>query len=119
MTRRTPPAGGVRRVFARVVLIAVPLTGDAAAAWAYQVLGSGLSSCGTWIADKRSNWTFARLNLSWVLAWLSTVGYQAAGDPLNHVDRRASPAWIDNYCHANPIKQIVDAAQAFYDTHPN
>ena len=35
------------------------------------------------------------------------------GDSLNGTDADGVLAWIDNYCRANPIKDIADAAEAF------
>jgi hypothetical protein len=31
------------------------------------------------------------------------------------MDSRGMMAWIDNYCDANPLKDISDAAQALID----
>jgi len=83
----------------------------------YNLRGPG-GSCGTWTVDRRSNEELAMLDLCWVLGFLTSIGYNGLGDPLNGVDAEGVGGWVDNYCQAHPIDEIVDAAQAFYRVHP-
>src|SRR4051794_31982183 len=53
MTRRKPSADRGTQALPRVALAAVLLTGDAAVARAFKVIGAGWDSCGTWTADRR------------------------------------------------------------------
>jgi hypothetical protein len=57
---------------------------------------------------------------NWVTGFLSGVGFvgEYGADPLNGMDADGVWAWIDNYCSANPIKDIADAAGQFYFAHP-
>ena len=50
---------------------------------------------------------------SWVLGWVSAAGYYGAH--LRHTDADAISAWVDNYCRANPLNQIKDAADSLVD----
>jgi hypothetical protein len=38
---------------------------------------------------------------------------------LNGVDAQGVWAWIDNYCHANPLDEVSGAAEAFVNAHPH
>ena len=86
---------------------------------AYTRMGAGLSSCGTWVAERRrGDWSTSG---SWVLGFLSGVGYMGTPqyDPLHGMDGDAVLAWIDNYCQTNALLDIVDAAEAFVTAHPH
>jgi hypothetical protein len=84
----------------------------------YNLLGSGTISCGTWTALRRQGQ--ASLPEQWILGFLSGVGYEGGGrdNPLSGVDADAVWAWMDNYCHANPLDHIAEAGAAFDAIHP-
>jgi hypothetical protein len=84
----------------------------------YNLVGMGTISCGTWTALRRQG--RAQLPEQWILGFLSGVGYESGGrsNPLNGVDADAVWAWMDNYCHANPLVSISKASAAFDATHP-
>jgi hypothetical protein len=99
-------------------------------AGAYTLIGGGASSCGTWVANRRQSALSGRVTqasqaeleeTAWVVGFLSGVGFIGWGgdDPLDGMDGGGVWAWIDNYCAANPIKDIRDAAEAFYHAHPH
>lgn len=100
-----------------VGLIVGPRTGKA-----YVMIGAGVDSCGTWTADRRSpNSAAALQDGQWVLGFLSGIGYEGRDDvdPLQGLDAQAVWAWTDNYCRAEPLLNISDAAKAFYKAHPH
>jgi hypothetical protein len=99
--------------------LVVALLSGAARAAQYHVVGLGLSSCGTWTADRRANGPKAAMDGAWVLGFLSGVGYAGPDDPLTNVDADGVWAWVDNYCRTNPISSILDAAKAFTAAHPH
>jgi hypothetical protein len=103
--------------FLAAVAVVVLMTGSGKA---YQIVGPGVSSCATWTADRRSDSDMADLDLSWILGFLSGVGYVAAPDqdPLHGLDRAAVPAWVDRYCEAHPLDAIATAAEVFVREHP-
>jgi len=98
--------------------VTVGSTAEAAPPASYQadVIGSGTISCGTWTAWRRSGQ--AAHAEQWILGFLSGIGYEGVGDPLNGVDANAVWAWMDNYCQANPLDAIVKAGAAFNAAHP-
>ena len=109
----------MRRLLLLTALAVVLFTGSARAA--YQVLGPGVVSCGTWTANRASgrpdNWLAEG---SWVLGFLSGVGYRGEGfDPLHGLDARAVAAWLDNYCRAHLFQDLAEAAAAFVREHPH
>jgi hypothetical protein len=90
-------------------VIAIGLALWATGASAYTVLGSGVSSCGTWLQTRRSG-PGASIDLrSWVLGYATRANYDES--VTTKIDSEGLWAWIDNYCRANPLKQIVDAAE--------
>jgi hypothetical protein len=101
------------RAIAVIGLLLLSLTADAAI-----VLGPGSASCVTWNGDRRRNESHSQLNQSWVLGFVTAYNlYRPAsqdGSP-RPMDSRAMMVWIDNYCDANPLKDIFDAAQALVE----
>jgi hypothetical protein len=84
----------------------------------YVLIGSESISCGAWLAARRQGQgCFAK---QWVLGFLSGVGaFNEEMDPLDGVDADEVWAWMDNYCHANPLDRISTAAMAFVRAHPD
>jgi hypothetical protein len=91
---------------------------EAAQPGEYRAIGVGNISCGSWTALRRQGQ--ASLPEQWILGFLSGIGYDSTGrdDPLNGVDADAVWAWMDNYCHGNPLDHIATAAAAFDAIHP-
>jgi hypothetical protein len=103
---------------ARVILAGVLMTG-AGEARAYNLMGNGIVSCGTWTVDRQHD-RAATLE-QWVFGFLSGIGYWGAAqasNPLNGMDAEGVFVWIDNYCRTHPISQLVEAAGAFNAAHP-
>ena len=105
----------------RIVLacMVVAVLAPAEATMANNVIGAGIDSCGRWTADRQPvRGVSAAQDEQWVLGFLSAIGYATADGPLDGVDAQAVLAWVDNYCRANPLDHIMDAAHAFYQAHP-
>jgi len=83
-------------------------------AFANWIKGAGWSSCGTWTAARRANGFDAQIQVSWVLGYLSGLNdsLDKNHDFLAGQDAQGITAWIDNFCAAQPLKQIFDAADA-------
>jgi hypothetical protein len=81
------------------------------------ILGSGAASCGTWSADRQRNEARSQLNQAWVLGYVTGYNiYKSTQDSVTKpMDTRAMMLWIDNYCDANPDRDIADAAKALID----
>lgn len=76
----------------------------------YTRYGAGISSCGTWLEARRSSNEIGWLSSGqWILGWLSAAGYY--GVDLKKTDPAAITAWIDNYCAANPLSDLEEAAR--------
>jgi hypothetical protein len=88
-----------------------PATQDAA--WTY---GEGIRSCGEWTSDHREESHGYYTKLSWLGGFLSglNVSYRITGvsNILEGTDLHGAVGWIDNYCVANPLKNISTAAGA-------
>jgi hypothetical protein len=118
------------RIFLLLTVLIVLLTTSAAEVRAYQMIGSGTFSCGSWTASRSAykipgpptrGFQVALQDQAWVLGFLSGIGFVAANDdnPLDGVDADGVWAWIDNYCQAHPIENVQQAAAAFYLAHPH
>lgn len=100
------------RAFALLVLLAVVLPGPAEA---FNLIGQGTQSCGTWTATRRAGKAFGFEQ--WVLGFLSGVGWIGPDDPMLGTDAEGVWAWIDNYCRAHPIDPLANAAGQFDIVH--
>jgi len=81
------------------------LTGSAKTA-DFNAVGLGCSSCGQ----------TAGVYEQWVVGFLTGIGYEGIrqGDnPPAGIDVNGVWAWVDNYCRAHPLDQIVTAAKVF------
>jgi hypothetical protein len=80
-------------------------------------IGAGNASCGTWTANRRVQVKSMDAE-TWVLGFLSGIGYAGNGNPLANMDAEGVWAWIDKYCSAYPISTIIIAAEIFAGAHP-
>ncbi len=102
--------------------VALMIGSVGAAGEPFALIGLGLASCGTWTAarrDRRSS-NYAQ----WILGFLSGAADVGVSngmnlDPLKGVDADGVLGWMDNYCQAHPLSQIVDAAESFSHVHPH
>jgi hypothetical protein len=75
------------------------------------IYANGTKSCGQWSADlanEGASLTPRATDQAWVLGFVSGVGF--AGSYLPKTDSEAVTRWIDNYCAANPLANVNDAA---------
>lgn len=101
----------VRAVFIFGFLV-ISLAADATV-----VLGPGAASCGTWAADRQRNEARSVLNQAWVQGFVTAYNvYGPTRDGMSRpMEPRALIVWVDNYCDANPQKDIYDAARALVE----
>jgi hypothetical protein len=110
----------MRIVLAYVTALVLGLSAQVAAA--YEALGPGVISCGTWTTERRTPSSItANMAESWVLGFLSGIGFigQNGSDPLRGFHADAVRGWIDDYCKANPLDTVGKAAGMFYLAHPH
>ena len=81
------------------------------------ILGSGTASCGTWSGDRQRNQSLSQLNQAWVLGYVSAYNIHkpAQNRMTKPMDTHQIILWIDDYCDANPEKNISDAAKALIE----
>lgn len=81
-------------------------------------IGLGFASCGDWTEGRRLRQSGSMEQ--WSLGFLSGVGAASQGrlNPLHGTDALAVIAWIDNYCSAHPLSQVMEGAEAFVRAHP-
>jgi hypothetical protein len=71
----------VMRFFLLMGVLSACLMTGSVQAQAYMALGPGTRSCGTWTKDRRDDPTAALMHASWVLGFLSGIGYIGIDDP--------------------------------------
>jgi hypothetical protein len=102
------------------VLIAGLITGVIRARAAdFDAIGLGMGSCGAWTQARHDRQAFGYEQ--WVVGFLSGIGFkgiQFGDNPLNQTDAYGVWAWVDNYCHANPLNRIAAAGAAFFAAYP-
>jgi hypothetical protein len=67
--------------------------------------GQGTLSCGQWL---QADTTDRLIQTAWVLGFLTRANLAEALQP---TDRAAIQFWIGNHCAANPLDNIVGAAE--------
>src|SRR5437879_4113822 len=102
----------------RIMLIAMALVLFGEMALAVQVRGS--RSCGIWVKDREDGRRTGRmsgstLNNTWLVGYLSGLAFGAGKEfwgkaNANNLDNESVFLWMDNYCRANPLKDIDDGA---------
>ena len=104
---------------------AVPTVATAAG---YENLGSGSISCGQWLEHRRATGAEERRMVfddeDWVMGFITGRNAGAAAttgsEKLSHTGKETGSAsmfaWIDNYCRANPLKDLANAADALWLT---
>ena len=83
--------------------------------------GAGLSSCGSWTAERQNPQGMkADMAGSWTLGFLTGTAWpqESRFDPLRGVDADVVYGFLDKHCKAHPSDKIVDAAIAFLQQHP-
>jgi hypothetical protein len=83
----------------------------------YMVLGEGrATSCGTWQQERRTRSITLLGSQAWVLGYVTRANHDGAARGANAnltdgTDAEGLYAWIDNYCRANPLKNLASAAE--------
>ena len=112
----------MRRTLTTLAVIA--LLFSAGSAWKaeageYTVLGAGASSCGNWTKVTNEKGLDSPILHNWLLGYITAYNrwgpyYSAPG--LSNISKGTDVGgllgWIDNYCKANPLKDLDDAAHA-------
>lgn len=88
----------------------VTATTSLPASAAYVIFGHSNNSCGNWTSDQEKD-SFSNLGYrSWVQGFVSGSGW--VGGIKYDTDSDGMKGFIDNYCKANPFKDVSDAAEA-------
>jgi hypothetical protein len=89
-----------------------------ASAQTYYVHGPGAASCGVWTSDRQRGGALAGVLEAWVEGFISAANDVLAtpgsgvSDLASSTDDDGLFAWMDNYCAANPLKQVSSGADA-------
>ncbi|MEJ7930994.1 hypothetical protein WG922_13545 [Ramlibacter sp. AN1015] len=84
----------------------------ACSAQAQSALGYDVPDCGTWVRqnDPAHRW--------WLLGFMTGINsglrHEAKGDPLQGLKGDQIFLWMDNFCKANPLKNVHYGANTLY-----
>jgi hypothetical protein len=80
------------------------------------IFGEGINSCGSWTQSQQTKSIYQGLSAQWVAGFLSGMNMQAdVPNFLSGTDFNGVMGWMNNYCSANPLTSIADAAVALKD----
>lgn len=85
-------------------------------AQAQRVLIRGVPSCGVWVKDRATKDQF---NANWLVGYLSGKAVGSGQNfwgrqGVNSLDYESVFLWVDNYCRANPLRDLGDAGQDLF-----
>lgn len=100
----TPLLAGCLLLAVSVVAVSTPSEAGAEARQA--------PSCGEWIAHREKSDTLALGNASWLLGYLSGLAASSGKDYLSGTDNTSIYKWMDNYCRANPLRDVSSGGNA-------
>ena len=79
----------------------------------------GSRSCGKWVEEKRLSNSAKEMNKvpllvtrTWFLGYISGRADESGRNLLKGTDNESIFLWLDNYCHANPDKNLDNAGLA-------
>lgn len=80
----------------------------------YTILSMGTKSCGEVVSDFKSDARQNLLNSVWVAGFITAVNAYVATRPnvAAGVDTASRDLWVHNYCSANPLENLGNAAVA-------
>jgi hypothetical protein len=96
-------AGGLLLV-SGIAAVSAPLEGGVEARQA--------PSCGEWVAHREKSDTLALGNASWLLGYLSGSAVATGRNFLPGTDNASIYKWMDNYCLANPLRDLTSGGNA-------
>jgi hypothetical protein len=79
----------------------------------FHILGAGNSSCGLWTSSRKANDAQEYILTGWVQGYITAINFSSAfdtGDITKSTDMSGVTAYIDNYCSANPLNTVSQAA---------
>ena len=100
----------------RLALI-VAMTLVSTGAWGYNIKGVGNDSCGSFVSVKQTKEADYYVYMHWVTGFITggnvergrNGGNDSIGDGL---DAEFIELWLENYCRANPLNDLDQAADA-------
>jgi len=69
-------------------------------------------SCGEWVVNREKSTTLALGNSAWLLGYLSGIAVNSKTDFLAGNENSSLYKWMDNYCRANPLRNLSAGGNA-------
>lgn len=96
------------------------MTGEASSSdthGAYDNLGIGIESCGTWASDQKEGGIGKLTSGEWVMGFVTAYNMFAwQGENVSGTsDNTGLLAWIDNYCASHPLDNLAHASAALVE----
>lgn len=104
-----------------MIVVVTVFTGSKATGEELVLVGAGLSSCGTLIADVSDSDTETKefltgLYVQWMQGFMSAINYfnRESGTYLNLEDHDGQWLWLKNYCNEHPLHKVIIGVQILY-----
>ncbi len=75
----------------------------------------GVPSCAYWMQDREPGGRSSYFNAMWLVGYLSGAAVHSEEDILRNADSEWIAAWMDNYCKANPSKNVAEGGEKLFD----
>ena len=101
-----------------ILIIALALVSTGA--WGYLNMGYGTYGCGKYVAAKQNNSQAHYRQIAWVQGFITggNAERERNGGNFNigeSLDSASIALWIGNYCRANPLEELTNAADALVE----
>ena len=74
----------------------------------------GAESCGIWVKERQEKKISTFIHQRWLAGYLSGIAVGNGKDVLKGTDNESIFLWMDNYCQANPLKDIADGSEVLF-----
>jgi len=91
------------------LLITIFLATQAEAQEGYITMGSGMTSCGQFVEDRREDNMDSKLSWLWLQGYLTRFARDERIDSFE-IDLPSLMLWIESYCIENPFRNFAYAA---------
>jgi hypothetical protein len=97
-----------------ILAVGLMLSGVINTASAVQIEIRGVPSCGDWVQEHSVKSLSALRQEGWFLGFVSGLATGLEKNFLAGTDNASLFLWMNNYCNANPLKDIEDGTNVLY-----
>jgi hypothetical protein len=96
------------------IIVALLLSTTASSSLLAQVVVRGMPSCGEWAKPDPNDVLTTVAFQRWLVGYMSGMAIASKKDILSGTDNASLFLWMDNWCRANPLKDVAMGANELY-----